>query len=142
MYPVMTLTPIASFLPSLYEVCNFDGLGEYLFHDVRYDDQGNKKAHSLNDERFLESSIMLSGKNFGCGSSREHAPQSLYRAGFRAIVAGNFCGDFSLETQLIWESPAYPWMLKIELNLLNGSSQMLALRSLWMLTYSRLGRRS
>ena len=37
---------------------------------------------------------MLSGKNFGCGSSREHAPQSLYRAGFRAIIAGNFAEIF------------------------------------------------
>ena len=72
----------------------FDGLGEYLFHDVRFDDQGNKKDHSLNDERFAGSSIMLSGKNFGCGSSREHAPQSLYRAGFRAIIAGNFAEIF------------------------------------------------
>ena len=72
----------------------FDGLGEYLFHDVRFDDQGNQKDHSLNDERFANSSIMLSGKNFGCGSSREHAPQSLYRAGFRAIIAGNFAEIF------------------------------------------------
>ena len=56
--------------------------------------KGNKKDHSLNDERFAGSSIMLSGKNFGCGSSREHAPQSLYRAGFRAIIAGNFAEIF------------------------------------------------
>jgi len=69
-------------------------LGEYLFHDVRFDTDGNKKPHSLNDEKFSGSSIMLSGKNFGCGSSREHAPQSLYRAGFRAIIAGNFAEIF------------------------------------------------
>ena len=82
-------------IPARFMKCvTFDGLGEYLFHDVRFDDQGNKKAHSLNDERFSESSIMLSGKNFGCGSSREHAPQSLYRAGFRAIIAGNFAEIF------------------------------------------------
>jgi len=82
-------------IPARFMKCvTFDGLGEYLFHDVRFDDQGNKKAHSLNDERFSGSSIMLSGKNFGCGSSREHAPQSLYRAGFRAIIAGNFAEIF------------------------------------------------
>ena len=82
-------------IPARFMKCvTFDGLGEYLFHDVRFDDQGNQKDHSLNDERFSGSSIMLSGKNFGCGSSREHAPQSLYRAGFRAIIAGNFAEIF------------------------------------------------
>lgn len=82
-------------IPARFMKCvTFDGLGEYLFHDVRFDEHGNKKVHSLNDERFLGSSIMLSGKNFGCGSSREHAPQSLYRAGFRAIIAGNFAEIF------------------------------------------------
>jgi 3-isopropylmalate/(R)-2-methylmalate dehydratase small subunit len=82
-------------IPARFMKCvTFDGLGEYLFHDVRFDDQGKQKDHSLNDERFSNSSIMLSGKNFGCGSSREHAPQSLYRAGFRAIIAGNFAEIF------------------------------------------------
>ena len=82
-------------IPARFMKCvTFDGLGEYLFHDVRYDEQGQKKIHSLNEERFAGSSIMLSGKNFGCGSSREHAPQSLYRAGFRAIIAGNFAEIF------------------------------------------------
>jgi len=82
-------------IPARFMKCvTFDGLGEYLFHDVRFDTDGNKKPHSLNDEKFSGSSIMLSGKNFGCGSSREHAPQSLYRAGFRAIIAGNFAEIF------------------------------------------------
>jgi 3-isopropylmalate/(R)-2-methylmalate dehydratase small subunit len=82
-------------IPARFMKCvTFDGLGEYLFHDVRYDEQGQKKNHSLNEDRFAGSSIMLSGKNFGCGSSREHAPQSLYRAGFRAIIAGNFAEIF------------------------------------------------
>ena len=82
-------------IPARFMKCvTFDGLGEYLFHDVRFDGDGNKKTHSLNDEKFSGSSIMLSGKNFGCGSSREHAPQSLYRAGFRAIIAGNFAEIF------------------------------------------------
>ena len=82
-------------IPARFMKCvTFDGLGEYLFHDVRYDEQRQKKNHSLNEDRFAGSSIMLSGKNFGCGSSREHAPQSLYRAGFRAIIAGNFAEIF------------------------------------------------
>ena len=82
-------------IPARFMKCvTFDGLGEYLFHDVRFDADGNKKPHSLNNEKFSGASIMLSGKNFGCGSSREHAPQSLYRAGFRAIIAGNFAEIF------------------------------------------------
>ena len=82
-------------IPARFMKCvTFDGLGEYLFYDVRFDDEGNQRAHSLNESRFSNSSIMLSGKNFGCGSSREHAPQSLYRAGFRGIIAGNFAEIF------------------------------------------------
>ena len=82
-------------IPARFMKCvTFDGLGEYLFHDVRFDEQGNPRENSLNDPKFANSSIMLSGKNFGCGSSREHAPQSLYRAGFRAIIAGNFAEIF------------------------------------------------
>lgn len=82
-------------IPARFMKCvTFDGLGEYLFYDVRFDDEGNRRTHSLNESRFSNSSIMLSGKNFGCGSSREHAPQSLYRAGFRGIIAGNFAEIF------------------------------------------------
>lgn len=82
-------------IPARFMKCvTFDGLGEYLFYDVRFDDQGQPKDHSLNDPRFSGASIMLSGANFGCGSSREHAPQSLYRAGFRALIAGNFAEIF------------------------------------------------
>ena len=72
----------------------FDGLGEYLFYDMKFKEDGSKKEHPLNDPRFINASIMLSGSNFGCGSSREHAPQSLYRAGFRAVIAGNFAEIF------------------------------------------------
>jgi 3-isopropylmalate/(R)-2-methylmalate dehydratase small subunit len=82
-------------IPARFMKCiTFDGLGEYLFHDVRYDENGGKKDHSLNNPVFSQASIMISDTNFGCGSSREHAPQSLFRAGFRAIVAGNFAEIF------------------------------------------------
>ena len=78
-------------IPARFMKCvTFDGLGEYLFYDVRFDEDGVKKDHSLNNPLFAQASIMISDANFGCGSSREHAPQSLFRAGFRAIIAGNF----------------------------------------------------
>jgi 3-isopropylmalate/(R)-2-methylmalate dehydratase small subunit len=72
----------------------FDGLGEYLFYDVRNDAEGNSKDHPLNEDRFADASILLSGINFGCGSSREHAPQAIYRAGFRAVIAQSFAEIF------------------------------------------------
>ena len=76
-------------IPARFMKCvTFDGLGEYLFHDIRYDEDGNQKEHALNDPKFANASIMLSDMNFGCGSSREHAPQSLFRAGFRAHHSG------------------------------------------------------
>lgn len=82
-------------IPARFMKCvTFDGLGEYLFYDVRFDENGEKKDHSLNNPLFAQASIMISDANFGCGSSREHAPQSLFRAGFRAIIAGNFAEIF------------------------------------------------
>ena len=82
-------------IPARFMKCvTFDGLGEYLFYDVRYDSDNNLTDHALNNPKFAKASIMLSGINFGCGSSREHAPQSLFRGGFRAIIAGNFAEIF------------------------------------------------
>lgn len=82
-------------IPARFMKClTFDGLGEYLFYDTRFDGDGAEKPHHLNLPCFRDASIMVSGTNFGCGSSREHAPQSLYRAGFRAIIAGNFAEIF------------------------------------------------
>ena len=82
-------------IPARFMKCiTFDGLGEYLFHDVRFTEDGERKEHNLNDPRFEGASIMVCGSNFGCGSSREHAPQSLSRAGFRGLVAGNFAEIF------------------------------------------------
>ena len=82
-------------IPARFMKCvTFDGLGEYLFYDIRNDSDGNPTNHALNEPTFANASIMISGMNFGCGSSREHAPQSLYRAGFRAIIAGNFAEIF------------------------------------------------
>ena len=82
-------------IPARFMKCiTFDGLGDYLFYDVRKTESGEDKQHNLNDPRFAEASIIVSGSNFGCGSSREHAPQSIMRAGFQAIIAGSFAEIF------------------------------------------------
>ena len=82
-------------IPARFMKCvTFDGLGEFLFYDVRKDDDGNDKEHPLNQPKFAEASILISNANFGCGSSREHAPQALYRYGFSAIVAESFAEIF------------------------------------------------
>lgn len=82
-------------IPARYLRCvTFDGLGAALFYDVRFAEDGTPKAHPLNDPRFAGATIMLAGSNFGCGSSREHAPQAIYRAGFRAIIAESFAEIF------------------------------------------------
>jgi 3-isopropylmalate/(R)-2-methylmalate dehydratase small subunit len=82
-------------IPARFMKCiTFDGLGEYLFYDVRKTESGENKKHNLNDPRFREASIIVSGNNFGCGSSREHAPQSIMRAGFNAVIAGSFAEIF------------------------------------------------
>jgi 3-isopropylmalate/(R)-2-methylmalate dehydratase small subunit len=82
-------------IPARFMKCvTFDGLGEYAFYDERRNADGSEKAHPLNDPRFLGASILLSGSNFGCGSSREHAPQALYRFGFRAVLAESFAEIF------------------------------------------------
>ncbi len=82
-------------IPARFMKCvTFDGLGAYLFHDVRKNADGSDQAHPLNDPRFRGASILLSGANFGCGSSREHAPQAMQRHGFRAIIAESFAEIF------------------------------------------------
>lgn len=82
-------------IPARFMKCvTFDGLGEFAFYDVRFDKDGNQTSHPLNDDRFKGASILLSGTNFGCGSSREHAPQALYRFGFRAVIAQSFAEIF------------------------------------------------
>jgi len=82
-------------IPARFMKCiTFDGLGEFAFYDERKKADGSDKPHPLNDPRFKGASIHISGSNFGCGSSREHAPQSLYRFGFRAVLAESFAEIF------------------------------------------------
>jgi 3-isopropylmalate/(R)-2-methylmalate dehydratase small subunit len=71
------------------------GFGEFLFYDWRFDHQGNiRKDFSLNDPKYIGSSILVTGENFGCGSSREHAPWALQDFGFRIIIAPSFADIF------------------------------------------------
>ncbi len=72
----------------------FDELGEALFFDERYDEKGNPKDHPLNDPRYAGARIMLVEAGFGSGSSREHAPQAIKRAGFSALVGESFAEIF------------------------------------------------
>jgi 3-isopropylmalate/(R)-2-methylmalate dehydratase small subunit len=82
-------------IPARFMKCvTFDGLGEFLFNDVRKQLDGTPKEHPLNEPRFAGATILLSGANFGCGSSREHAPQAIAKYGFKAIIAENFAEIF------------------------------------------------
>ena len=82
-------------IPARFMKCvTFDGLGEFLFYDVRKNADGSDKPHPLNETRFKGATILLSGANFGCGSSREHAPQAIQKYGFRAIIAEGYAEIF------------------------------------------------
>jgi len=74
----------------------FDGLGELAFRDERYDEQGELKGHVMDDPRFRAKGtrIAVVNQNFGCGSSREHAPQALLRWGIKALVGESFADIF------------------------------------------------
>jgi 3-isopropylmalate/(R)-2-methylmalate dehydratase small subunit len=82
-------------IPARFMKCvTFDGLGEFAFYDVRKHEDGTDRVHPLNEPRFQGASILLADSNFGCGSSREHAPQALYRFGFRGIIAESYAEIF------------------------------------------------
>jgi 3-isopropylmalate/(R)-2-methylmalate dehydratase small subunit len=82
-------------IPARFMKCvTFDGLGEYAFYDERFTEDGQPKPHPIDDPKYAGATILLAGRNFGCGSSREHAPQALYRHGFRAVLAESFAEIF------------------------------------------------
>ena len=71
------------------------GLGKSLFFEMRYDEQGKKKDNFvLNKEPYNKSSILLTGKNFGCGSSREHAPWALLDFGITCVISSSYADIF------------------------------------------------
>ncbi|MFV0443986.1 MAG: 3-isopropylmalate dehydratase small subunit [Planctomycetaceae bacterium] len=78
-------------IPARFLRCvSFDGLGEHAFEDDRKQDP----SHPFDDVRFQGAAVLVSGRNFGCGSSREHAPQSLMRWGIKAVVAESIAEIF------------------------------------------------
>ena len=71
------------------------GLGKSLFYEMRYDEQGKSiKGFTLNNEPYNKSKILLAGKNFGCGSSREHAPWALLDFGITCVISSSFADIF------------------------------------------------
>jgi 3-isopropylmalate/(R)-2-methylmalate dehydratase small subunit len=71
------------------------GLGKYLFYELRYDEQGKEKPDFvLNKPAYRTAQILVTGENFGCGSSREHAPWALADFGIRCVIATSFADIF------------------------------------------------
>ena len=77
------------------KVVTFDGLGEFAFFDQRFDDEDNEKDHPFNEEQYQDANVLVVNANFGCGSSREHAPQALMRWGIDAIIGESFAEIFA-----------------------------------------------
>lgn len=71
------------------------GFGQFLFYNWRFDDDGHPRDDfNLNEDQYRNASILVAGKNFGCGSSREHAPWSLLDYGFKVVIAPSFADIF------------------------------------------------
>ena len=82
-------------IPARYmKVVSFSGLGEFAFYDERFTSDGNLKKHSFNNTDFKGASVIIVNKNFGCGSSREHAPQALFRSGIKVVIGESFAEIF------------------------------------------------
>ena len=78
-------------IPARFLRCvSFEGIGEHAFEDDRKQDPG----HPFNKPEYRSGCVLVAGRNFGCGSSREHAPQSLMRWGLQAIIAESFAEIF------------------------------------------------
>ena len=93
------------------------GLGKHLFNDWRYHDDGTETDHILNSDAAKACQILVGGHNFGCGSSREHAPWSLTDYGFRVVISSEIADIFkgnSLKNGLlpiVIEKSAHQWLL-------------------------------
>jgi len=82
-------------IPARFLKCvTFDDLAEGMFYDERFEADGTSKQHPIDQEMYKGASVLVVGPNFGCGSSREHAPQSIKRYGFKAIVGVSYAEIF------------------------------------------------
>lgn len=82
-------------IPARFLKCvTFDELAGTMFYDERFNADGSSKGHPIDAPQHAGASIILGGENFGCGSSREHAPQAIKRSGIKAIVAESFAEIF------------------------------------------------
>ena len=83
-------------IPARYlKEVTFARMGDYPFFDERYSSDGKKKDPPFNDPEYSGASVLFVNKNFGCGSSREHAPQALNRFGIKVIVGESFAAIFA-----------------------------------------------
>ena len=83
-------------LPARYmKEITFKKMGEYLYFDERFKEGETVEEHPMNDEKYKGATILIAGANYGCGSSREHAPQALHRFGINAVIAGSFAEIFA-----------------------------------------------
>lgn len=83
-------------IPARYlKEITFTNMGKYPFYDERFDAAGSPKGHPFDLPQFQGAHILFVNQNFGCGSSREHAPQSLMRWGIRAIIGESFAEIFA-----------------------------------------------
>lgn len=121
-------------IPARFLKCiTFDELAGTMFYDERYTADGTSKGHPLDAPQHAGATIIIGGENFGCGSSREHAPQAIKRSGIRAVVAesfaeiffGNSSGiglpcvracaeDLTAINALLAEAPETEWTLDLE----------------------------
>ncbi len=82
-------------IPARFLKCvTFDELADTMFYDERFNADGSSKGHPIDAPQHVGSAIILGGENFGCGSSREHAPQAIKRSGIKAVVAESFAEIF------------------------------------------------
>jgi 3-isopropylmalate/(R)-2-methylmalate dehydratase small subunit len=82
-------------IPARFLKCvTFDELGPALFYDVRFNNKGESNNHPLDNPRHAGAQVLISDANFGCGSSREHAPQAILKFGFKAVIADSFAEIF------------------------------------------------
>ena len=125
----------------------FARMGEYPFLDERIHPDGTPKDHPFNEPRFQGASILVANANFGCGSSREHAPQALHRWGIRVLVGESFAEIFSGNCLMLGvptlaagkrdiaglqarakENPSAEWAADLEAMTLSGAGMTVAVR--------------